>query len=63
MTATGEHVTRPTTYTLTVDGAVPGGCEDTETVKSVSLTSGSSACQPDGGYFRTAVTGRLSMDV
>ncbi|GHC33938.1 hypothetical protein GCM10010348_71190 [Streptomyces anthocyanicus] len=59
VTAAGEHVTRSTTYTLTVRGSVPQGCEDAETVKSGSLTSGSSAYQPDGGYFRTTVSGRF----
>ncbi|KAF2776958.1 M20/M25/M40 family metallo-hydrolase [Streptomyces sp. OM5714] len=60
VTATGEHVTRSTTYTLTVKGSAPKGCEDAETVKSGSLTSGSSAYQPDGGYFRTTVTGAFA---
>ncbi|MFF0516944.1 M20/M25/M40 family metallo-hydrolase [Streptomyces sp. NPDC004250] len=59
VTAAGEHVRRSTTYTFTVKGSAPKGCKAAETVKSGSLTSGSSAYQPDGGYFRTTVTGRF----
>ncbi|WP_435615246.1 S8 family serine peptidase [Streptomyces coelicoflavus] len=56
-TGAGGDVTRTAAFTLTVKGSAPKGCEDAETVKSGSLTSGSSAYQPDGGYFRTTVTG------
>ncbi|KES04888.1 hypothetical protein BU52_22880 [Streptomyces toyocaensis] len=57
VTATGEHTTRTATYMLTVNGTAPGKCEDAETVRTGSLTTGSSAYQPDGAYFRTTVTG------
>ncbi|KES04886.1 hypothetical protein BU52_22865 [Streptomyces toyocaensis] len=57
LTATGSHTTRSTTYTLTVNGGTPDACADAETVKTGTLTSGASAYQPNGSYFRTTVTG------
>ncbi|KES04887.1 hypothetical protein BU52_22875 [Streptomyces toyocaensis] len=56
-TSTNGDVTRTAVFTLTVNGTTPGKCEDAETVRTGSLTTGSSAYQPDGAYFRTTVTG------
>ncbi len=58
ITGTGDKVTRSTTFTLTVNGTTPTGCQGYETTKTGDLTTGRSDYQPDGAYFYTGTTGR-----
>jgi aminopeptidase S len=58
ITGTGDEVTRSTTFTLTVNGTAPTGCQGHETTKTGDLTTGRSDYQPDGSYFYTGTSGR-----
>ncbi|MEU8125232.1 peptidase M4 family protein, partial [Spirillospora sp. NPDC049024] len=56
-TGTGDKATRSTTYTLTVNGTAPTGCQGYETTKTGDLTAGGNAYQPDGAYYYAATPG------
>lgn len=57
ITGAGAEVSRSATFTLTVNGTVPGGCDGFETTRTGGLTSGEVVYQPDGSYFYTGVSG------
>ena len=58
MTGTGtDGDTRSAALTLTVRGTTPDTCTGHEETRTGSLRAGATAYQPDGGYYRTSVTG------
>ncbi|GHC33920.1 zinc metalloprotease [Streptomyces anthocyanicus] len=58
VTGTGtDGDTRSAALTLTVRGTNPDTCTGHEETRTGSLQAGATAYQPDGGYYRTSVTG------
>ncbi|KES04885.1 hypothetical protein BU52_22860 [Streptomyces toyocaensis] len=57
VTGTGSAGSRTTTFDLTVRQSAPAPCPRHETIRTGTLPAGSTQYQPDGGFFRTTVSG------